>query len=105
MLYRLLERESPRREDFEPGWTRAQAQLQAIPELSRTAISHWLEVELAAQRSERRISFIARLELSEHPLVRVALTEQEGRGHVDAWAHPQTLLDAVADVARVERRA
>jgi hypothetical protein len=102
-LYRLLEAETPRREDFEPGWTRSQALLQGIPELSRVAISHWLEHAQAARRSERLIAFIARIVLAPHPLVRVALTEREGRGHVDVWAHPQTLLEAVAEVVRTER--
>jgi hypothetical protein len=104
VLYRLLEGETPRREDFEPGWTRSQALLQGIPELSRVAISHWLEQAQAARRSERPVCYLGRIELARHPLVRVALTEREGRGHVDVWAHPQTLFEAVADVVRAERR-
>jgi hypothetical protein len=104
-LYRLLESESPRLEDFEPVWTRPQAQLRRIPELFRVSISHWLELEQALLASERRLAFVARLELEPDPLVHAALTEQEARGHVDVWANPHVLLRAVADVVRRRLRS
>jgi hypothetical protein len=40
------------------------------------------------------------LDLRDTGLVHVASTEQEGKGHVDVWAHPQELLQAVVDVVR-----
>ncbi len=44
------------------------------------------------------------LELATGSLLRVAMTEQLGKGHVDVWAHPQELLGAVVDVVRERRR-
>jgi hypothetical protein len=32
--------------------------------------------------------------------IRVALTEEWGKGHVDVWAHADDLLSAVVDVVR-----
>jgi hypothetical protein len=102
-LLRLLEHESPGEHDFEPKLTRAQAKLRAVPELFRGSISHWLEHDQAVEASERRLCFVARLELPAGGLLRVALTEEWGTGHVDVWGHPHELLEAVADVSR-ERR-
>lgn len=102
-LFRLLRSASPRIDDFEPDWTRPQARLRRIPELSRSSISHWLEQGQALSASTRRVAFVARLELEDESLTRVALTEREGLGHVDVWAYPRTLLAAVVEVARLER--
>lgn len=103
-LYRLLESETPRLKDFEPNKTRAQAQLLGIPELFRVSLSHWLEPNRALAASTRRVSFVARVELEASPLVRVALTEQKGPGHVDVWANPHALLRATSDVVRHRSR-
>jgi hypothetical protein len=102
-LHRLLERETPSERDFEPKLSRNQAKLRGVAELFRGSISHWLEHDQAVAASERPSCFVARLEVSAGSLLRVALTEQWGGGHVDVWAHPQELLGAVAEVVR-ERR-
>ena len=103
-LYRLLRGSTPRLEDFEPHWTRPQAQLRRIPDLFRTSVSHWLELDQAAKRSTTRVAYVARVELAPDPLIRVALTEHLGgrreAGHVDVWAYPRQLLSVVAGVAR-----
>ncbi len=104
-LYRLVEGEVPRLRDFEPALTRAQAERQGVPELFRASISHWLEHSQAGEQSRSRAFFVAQLRLAPGALVRAALTEQFGPGHVDVWAHPQRLLDAVAEVVRDRRRA
>ncbi len=103
-LHRLLEHETPSERDFEPKLSRNQAKLRGVPELFRFSISHWLEQADAVGASERPMCFVARLELSSGTLLRVALTEQWGSGHVDVWGHPQELLGAIADMVR-ERRA
>lgn len=102
-LHRLLEHETPSERDFEPKLSRNQAKLRGVPELFRGSISHWLEHDEAVRASERSMCFVARLEISAGTLLRVALTEEWGRGHVDVWGHPHELLAAVADVVR-ERR-
>jgi hypothetical protein len=104
-LYRLVEGEAPRIKDFEPALTRAQAERQGVPELFRGSISHWLEHRQAGEQSRSRTFFVAQLQLARGGLVRAALTEQFGPGHVDVWAHPQRLLDAVAEVVPDRRRA
>src|SRR5919204_3493455 len=104
-LYRLLEHESPTERDFEPNLSRNQAKLRGVPELFRGSISHWLEHGQAVRASERSVCFVSRLELSAGGLLRVAMTEDMGRGHVDVWAHPQELLQAVVEVRRERRRA
>jgi hypothetical protein len=90
-LYRLLRGANPRPEDFEPTFTRPQAQIRGIPELFRTSVSHWLSPQQAAAWSTQKIYRVARLELRPDPLTRVALTERadgdERIGHVDVWAH------------------
>ena len=105
-LYRLLRHADARLEDFEPEWTRPQAQLRRIPELFWASASHWLTLEQAVVRSTRRPAFVARIELEPDSLIRVALTERAAgdfrQGHVDAWAYPRQLLSAVADVTRVK---
>jgi hypothetical protein len=103
-LFRLIEAERPVVRDFEERRTRPQAERDGIPELFRLCVSHWLTYERAAAQSRRRPFHVARLELEPGGLTRVALTEQFGRGHVDVWAHPQHLLDAVADVVSDRRR-
>jgi hypothetical protein len=102
-LHRLLEHETPGEHDFEPKLSRTQAKLRAVPELFRGSISHWLEHDQAVDASERTVCFVARLRLPAEGLLRVALTEEWGIGHVDVWGHPQELLAAVVDVVR-ERR-
>jgi len=105
-LHRLLDHEAPRARDFEPKLSRNQAKSAGLPELFRGSISHWLEHEQAIARSERRTSFVARVELRDSDsLIRVAPREKKGRGHVDVWGHPDDLLAAVADVIREVRRA
>jgi hypothetical protein len=105
-LHRLLEHEAPRARDFEPRLSRNQAKLARVPELFRGSVSHWLEHEQAVGISERPTAFVARLELdAADSLIRVALTEENGPGHVDVWAHPDDLLAAVAAVIRDVRRA
>jgi hypothetical protein len=104
-LHRLLQHWTPRAGDFEPRLSRNQAKRALVPELFRGSISHWLEPEQAVAISERRTSFVARLELGDaDSLIRVALTEKKGRGHVDVWGHPDDLLAAVANVTREVRR-
>jgi hypothetical protein len=105
-LYRLLDHEAPRLRDFEPKLSRNQARLAGLSELFRGSISHWLEHEQAVAISDRRTSFVARLELRDTDgLISVALTEAKGPGHVDVWGHPDALLAAVARVVREVRRA
>lgn len=106
-LYRLLRGADPRPEDFEPTFTRPQAQIRGIPELFRSSVSHWLSPEQAAAWSTQQIYRVARLGLRPDPLIRVALTERAGGderiGHVDVWAYPRALLEAIVDV-REDRR-
>src|SRR2546425_3261366 len=91
-LHRLVEHEAPSERDFEPKLSRNQAKLRGVPELFRGSISHWLEHAQAVRASERSACFVARLELPAGSLLRVAMTEQLGKRHVDVWAHPQELL-------------
>jgi hypothetical protein len=107
-LFRLLRGGDPRQEDFEPDYTRPQAQLRSIPELFRGSISHWLEQKQAVSVSTERRAGIARVHLRPDPLTRVALTEFDPRGeprpgHVDVWGYPRELLACVVDVVVVER--
>ncbi|MGH3115397.1 MAG: hypothetical protein ACRDOP_18205 [Gaiellaceae bacterium] len=104
-LYRLVDGESPTARDFEERRTRPQAERDGIPELFRLSVSHWLRYEQAAAHSIRRRFHVAELRLDAQRLVRVALTEEHGQGHVDVWASPQALLDAVASVVEGFRRA
>ena len=99
-LYRLLEHEHAREGDFEPSLSRNQAKRRGIPELFRGSVSCWLEEGQAVAASRRPTSFVARLDLTDKGLVHVAATEQRATGHVDVWAHPQELLQAVVDVVR-----
>jgi hypothetical protein len=99
-LYRLLEHEGAREGDFEPSLSRNQAKRRGIPELFRRSVSLWLEEGQAVTASTRPTAFVARLDLTDTGLVHVASTEQRGTGHVDAWAHPQELLEAVVHVVR-----
>jgi hypothetical protein len=99
-LYRLLEHEHAREGDFEPSLSRNQAKLRGIPELFRGSVSFWLEEGQAVAASTRPTSFVARLVLRDTGLVHVATTERRAKGHVDVWAHPQELLQAVVDVVR-----
>jgi hypothetical protein len=55
--------------------------------------------------SIRRRFHVAEVRLEPGTLVRVALTEDHGEGHVDVWASPQQLLDAVTGVVQGFRRA
>jgi hypothetical protein len=103
-LHRLLEHEAPGEHDFEPRLSRSQAKLRAVPELFRGSISHWLGHEQAVAASERRLCFVARLELAPGGLTRVARTEDWGIGHIDVWSHPQDLLATVVDVVRERTR-
>jgi hypothetical protein len=106
-LFRLMRGPDPRQEDFEPSFTRPQAQLRGILELFRTSVSHWLRPEQAGAWSKGRVYSVARLELRPDPLLRVALTERVGNGvrvgHVDVWAYPSVLLQAVVDVSEGRR--
>lgn len=106
-LYWLLRGSEARQEDFEPSFTRPQAQLRGRPELFRTSVSHWLRPEQAAAWSTQPAYRIARVELRPDPLVRVALTERVGdgvrEGHVDVWGYPSALLQAVVDVSEGRR--
>lgn len=106
-LYRLLRGADPRPEDFEPTFTRPQAQIRGIPELFRASVSHWLLPEQAAAWSTQPTYRVARLGLRADPLIRVALTERIGGderiGHVDVWAYPRALLEAVVDVSESRR--
>jgi len=70
----------------------------------RLSVSHWLRYEQAAAHSIRRRFYVAEVELAPRGLVRVALTEEHGEGHVDVWAGPQALLDAVRSVVQGFRR-
>ena len=103
-LYRLVDGEEPTLRDFEERRTRPQAERDGIPELFRLSVSHWLRYEQAAAHSIRRRFHVAELELAPHPLIRVALTEEHGEGHVDAWAPPEALLAAVASTVQGFRR-
>jgi hypothetical protein len=103
-LFRLIEAETPTIRDFEERRTRAQAERDDIPELFRLCVSHWLSHDLATTWSRRARFYVARLELQPGNPTRVALTEEHGEGHVDVWAHPQHLLDAVAAVVSGYRR-
>jgi hypothetical protein len=99
-LYRLLEHERAREGDFEPSLSRNQAKRRGIPELFRGSLSLWVEEGQAVAASTRPTSFVARLVLTDTGLVHVASTEQRGKGHVDVWAHPQELLQAVVEIVR-----
>ena len=103
-LYRLVDGEVPASRDFEERRTRPQAQRDAIPELFRLSVSHWLRYEQASAHSVRRRFHIAELELTSHALIRVALTEEHGEGHVDVWAPPEVLLAAVVSTVEGFRR-
>ena len=108
VLYRLLRGAEPRVEDFEPDYTRPQAQLRGIPELFRASVSTWLERDQALTASTQRRAQIARVELDPGRLTRVALTELDPRGehrpgHVDVWGYPRELLACVAEVTVIER--
>lgn len=100
-----MDGETPSAGDFEERRTRPQAERDGIPDLFRLSVSHWVRYEPAAAHSIRRRFYVAELSLEPHPLVRVALTEDHGEGHVDVWAAPQTLLAAVASVVEGFRRA
>lgn len=107
-VYRLLRGRDPRPEDFEPDYTRPQAQLRGIPELSRVGVSHWLDREQALAWSNRRRTWIGQVDLRPNPLTRVALTERDPfgeplPGHVDVWGYPRDLLACVVDVLVLER--
>jgi hypothetical protein len=99
-LYRLLEHERAREGDFEPSLSRNQAKRRGIPEFFRGSVSLWLEEGQAVAASTRPTSFVARLDLPETRLIHVASTEHRAKGHVDVWAHPQELLQAVVDIVR-----
>lgn len=103
-LYRLVDGDEPNLRDFEERRTRPQAERDGIPELFRLSVSHRLRYEQAAAHSVRRRFHVAELELAAHPLIRVALTEEHGEGHVDAWAPPEALLAAVASTIQGFRR-
>ncbi len=103
-LYRLVDGEAPTLRDFEERRTRPQAQRDGIPELFRLSVSHWLRYEQAAAHSIRRRFHVAELELTPRELIRLALTEDHGEGHVDVWAPPETLLAAVANTVQGFRR-
>ncbi len=103
-LYRLVDGEAPALRDFEERRTRPQAERDGIPELFRLSVSHWLRYEQAAAHSIRRRFHVAELELEPHALIRVALTEGHGEGHVDVWAPPEALLAAVASTVQGFRR-
>lgn len=107
-VYRLLRGRDPRPEDFEPDYTRPQAQLRGIPELFRVSVSSWLEHEQALAQSRQRPTYIGRVDLWPSPLTRVALTERDAQGeplpgHVDIWGYPRDLLACVVDVLVIER--
>jgi hypothetical protein len=99
-LHRLLEHQAPGRHDFEPRTSRTQARIRGLPELFRGGLSHWLEHDQAVAASERRTCFVAQLDLEAGTSIRVALTEEWGRGHVDVWAHPDELLPSIVNVVR-----
>jgi len=80
--------------------SRAQAKIQGLPELFRGSLSHWLEHDQAIAASERRTCFVAQLDLAAGTSIRLALTEEWGRGHVDVWAHPDELLSRIVNVVR-----
>jgi len=104
-LYRLVDAATPTARDFEERRTRAQAERDGIPELFRLSVSHWLRHDQAASHSIRRRFHVAELRLEPGGLARVALTEEHGEGHVDVWASPQELLNAVVSVVEGFRRA
>lgn len=97
-VYRLLEHETPRDDDFEPYLTRNQARLRNLPEVFRTSVSHWLTLDQAVAHSQRRPAFVAEVRLPSGNLIRLALTEQYDEGHVDVWGHPRDLFEAVERV-------
>src|SRR5881394_1033860 len=99
-LYRLVDGEGPTLRDFEERRTRPQAERDGIPELFRLSVSHWLRYEQAAAHSIRRRFHVAELALAPHALIRVALTEEHGEGHIDVWAPPQALLAAVGSTVQ-----
>lgn len=103
VLYRLLEHDVPRERDFEPHLTRSQARLRRVPELLRVSLSAWLTLDAAVARSTRRRTCVARLELADDGLMRVAVTGRAGAGHVEVWGHPRDVLAAVASVEIVTR--
>src|SRR2546425_1034308 len=103
-LYRLVDGEAPTPRDFDERRTRPQAERDGVPELFRHSVSHWLRYEQAAAHSIRRRFHVAELDLAPHDLVRVALTEEHGEGHVDVWASPDVLLAAVATTVQGFRR-
>jgi hypothetical protein len=103
-LYRLVDGEAPTLRDFEERRTRPQAQREGIPELFRLSVSHWLRYEQAAAHSIHRRFHVAELELAPDALIRVALTDEHGEGHVDVWAPPEPLLAAVASTVQGFRR-
>ena len=104
-LYRLVDSDVPTVRDFEERRTRAQAERDGIPELFRLSVSHWLRHDQAAAHSIRRRFHVAELRLEPGTLVRLALTEDHGEGHVDVWANPQQLLDRVTNVVQGFRGA
>jgi hypothetical protein len=63
-----------------------------------------MTAEQAVARSASRRYVIGRVRLRAHRLVRVALTEQFGRGHVDVWGPPSYLVDSVVAVERGRTR-
>ena len=79
----------------------------AVPlSAARLTLHRLLEHEQAVGISGRPTAFVARVELGDAgSLIRVALTEEKGTGHVDVWGHPDDLLAAVAAVIRDVRRA
>ncbi len=103
-LYRLVDGETATVRDFEERRTRPQAERDGIPELFRLSVSHWLQYEQAAAHSIRRRFYVTELKLEPRGLVRVALTEEHGEGHVDVWAGPRELLEAVKGVVQGFRR-
>lgn len=103
-VYRLVDGEAPTLRDFDERRTRPHAERDGIPELFRLSVSHWLRYEQAAAHSIRPRFHVAELELPPDALVRVALTEEHGEGHVDVWAPPGALLAAVASTVQGFRR-
>lgn len=107
-VFRLLRGAEPRVEDFEPDYTRPQAQLRRIPELFRSSISSWLQRDQALAQSTQMQVWIARVVLEPNPLTRVALTElglggKPQPGHIDVWGYPRELLACVAEVSETKR--
>jgi hypothetical protein len=107
-VYRLLRGRDPRPEDFEPHYTRPQAQLRGIPELFRVSVSSWLGHEQALAQSRQQPTYVGRVDLRPSPLTRVALTERDAQGeplpgHLDVWGYPRDLLACVVNVLVIER--